>query len=118
MCADLGSDCCQLGDIFGNAAALSAESDQGGMTHSKTSVKDHISSLQAALVPAFHPEEQGPFAPFYIAAKQVLTAQSFKMLPFLDVSLTANVLFCTCDTRHHVPLQWQKVQQETQRGWM
>lgn len=32
---------------------LSAESDQGGMTHPGTSMKDSISSLQTALVSAF-----------------------------------------------------------------
>lgn len=37
------------------------------------------------------------------------------MLPFLDVSLTANTLFCACDTRRRVPLQQQKVQQVPRR---
>lgn len=63
-CSVLGGDWCQPGDVLGSAAVLSAESDRGGMTHPETSMKDDISSLQAALVPAFHPEEQGPFAPF------------------------------------------------------
>lgn len=54
-CFVLGSDWCQLGNVLGIAAVLSAESDQGGMTHPETSMKDDISSLRAALVPAFHP---------------------------------------------------------------
>lgn len=46
-----GSGCCELGDVLGSAAVLGAESDWGGMTHPETSMKDNISSLQAALVP-------------------------------------------------------------------
>lgn len=48
-----GNDWCELGDVLGSAAVLSAESDRGRMTHPETSMKDNISSLQAALVRAF-----------------------------------------------------------------
>lgn len=47
----VGSGCCELGDALGSVAELGAESDWAGMTHPETSMKDNISSLQAALVP-------------------------------------------------------------------